>query len=122
MATHRLFVYGSLKRGYRHHAELDGARFIAVARTSAAYRLLDFGTYPGLARGTRAIEGELFEVDDAVLQRLDEFEGSDYLRSRIELSDGSTVETYLAVDAITSGARDLEGDVWSGSGPESPRR
>jgi gamma-glutamylcyclotransferase (GGCT)/AIG2-like uncharacterized protein YtfP len=118
VAIHRLFVYGSLKRGYRHHAELQGARFVAVARTSAAYRLLDFGSYPGLARGTRAVEGELFEVDDAVLERLDEFEGSDYLRRRIELSDGSTVEAYLAVDAITSGARDFDGDSWSDPGPE----
>jgi gamma-glutamylcyclotransferase (GGCT)/AIG2-like uncharacterized protein YtfP len=120
--THRLFVYGSLKRGHRHHAELGGARFISVVRTSPAYRLLDFGTYPGLARGTRAIGGELFEVDDAVLERLDEFEGSDYFRTRIELSDGSTVEAYLVVDAITSGAREIEGGTWSDSGPESPCR
>jgi gamma-glutamylcyclotransferase (GGCT)/AIG2-like uncharacterized protein YtfP len=121
VAIHRLFVYGSLKRGHRHHAELHGARFIAAARTSAAYRLLDFGTYPGLARGTRAVEGELFEVDDAVLERLDAFEGRDYLRSWVELWDGSTAEAYLAIDVITSGARELEGDSWSDPGPESRR-
>jgi gamma-glutamylcyclotransferase (GGCT)/AIG2-like uncharacterized protein YtfP len=98
-----LFVYGSLKRGARHHAELRGARFVGVARTVEGYRLEAIGEYlalverPGLP-GT--VSGELFEVDQALLLLLDEFEGDDYRRGVVRLTP------LVAAPAVVSQATD----------------
>lgn len=48
MASVRLFVYGSLKRGGRHHDELDGAVFLGEATTLPGYRLEPLGEYLAL--------------------------------------------------------------------------
>jgi gamma-glutamylaminecyclotransferase len=107
-----LFVYGSLKRGRRHHAELGGARFVGVARTAPEYRLLDLGEYPALAAGCRAIEGELYEVTEALLVELDRFEGDGYDRGVLHLSDGGTALAYFATPELTRRAPELDGDAW----------
>jgi len=41
VALVRLFVYGSLRRGHAHHAEMRGARFVAVARTLPEHALAE---------------------------------------------------------------------------------
>jgi gamma-glutamylcyclotransferase (GGCT)/AIG2-like uncharacterized protein YtfP len=70
-----LFVYGTLRRGGSHHAELRDARFAGRARTQSRYDLVDLGGYPALLEGgTSAVSGELYEVDDALLVELDRFE------------------------------------------------
>ncbi len=107
-----LFVYGSLKRGRRHHAELGGARFVGVARTLPEYRLLDLGEYPALSSGCRSIAGELFEVTEALLVELDRFEGDDYERGAVRLEDGSTALAYCATAELVARAPVFDGDVW----------
>jgi gamma-glutamylaminecyclotransferase len=94
---HELFVYGSLKRGLRHHAELRGAVFLGEVRTAPRYRLVLYGAYPALTRGDSAVAGELYRVDEAKLARLDDFEGCPdlYRRDRVELADGRHVVAYL---------------------------
>jgi gamma-glutamylcyclotransferase (GGCT)/AIG2-like uncharacterized protein YtfP len=90
----RLFVYGSLKRGGRHHAELGGAAFLGEARTAPGYGLEAVGEYwalverPGLSG---SVSGELFEVDEPLLARLDQFEGDDYRRGVVRLASGAAV-------------------------------
>ncbi len=43
-----LFVNGTLMRGLTLHGNLDGARFVEAARTSASYRLFSIGDlHPG---------------------------------------------------------------------------
>ena len=107
-----LFVYGSLKRGQRHHSELRGARFIGSARTLPAYRLLELGAYPALATGRRAIEGELFEIDREAFERLDAFEGEAYVRDAVRLDDGRSAQTYFAADVLATGVRELDAESW----------
>ena len=92
----RLFVYGSLKREQPNHAQLGTARFVANVRTAPRFALREIAGYPALVAGGRAIEGELFELDESVLPELDAFEGEAYVRREIELSDGSRASTYLA--------------------------
>ncbi len=91
-----VFVYGSLKRGYRLHYLLQDQKFIGTASTVARYRLFDAGEYPGLIeiatddiRQGVSVRGELYRVDDDCLRRLDETEGVDeglYTRRRIHLN------------------------------------
>jgi gamma-glutamylaminecyclotransferase len=107
-----LFVYGTLKRGQRHHGELGGARFAGVALTSPEYRLLDLGAYPALTRGGRSIDGELYEIDPRALERLDEFEGDAYVRGEVRLADGRSAQTYFAVAEVVESAREVQGSGW----------
>ena len=63
------------------------SRFIAEAEVKGA--LYDLGAYPGLRleESNSKVVGEVYEVDDETLRRLDEFEASsDYLRKEIEIS------------------------------------
>lgn len=90
-----LFVYGSLRRGERHHAELRGARFVREARTAPRYAITSVGEYRALAAGGESIAGELFEVDAGLLARLDEFEGEEYRRGTVELESGEQALSYV---------------------------
>ena len=92
-----LFVYGTLKQGERNNKLMQG-RFLREVRTEPKFRLVDFGTFPGLAFGRHAISGELWEVDDETLVKLDEFEGIGdgvYIRKLIQLEDGEQAYAYL---------------------------
>lgn len=101
---HKLFVYGSLKRGFKQHERhMKTARFIASTKTAQpAFNLVavldsnvDF-PYPGMMEdGDFHVKGELYEIDDALLKRLDEYEGEGYERIEIELEGGVSALTYL---------------------------
>lgn len=116
MTRHLLFVYGTLKRGYRSHHLLDGQEFVGNASTAPGYRLYDSGDYPCLVKDTatdHSIHGELFRVDEACLARLDEYEGAPHLfmRTFIEVPGvHEPVFTYLYVRSV-SGFRDC-GTSW----------
>ena len=45
MASLNLFVYGTLKRGFRNHRLLERQQFIREAVTLPRYRLFDRGAY-----------------------------------------------------------------------------
>jgi gamma-glutamylaminecyclotransferase len=91
-----LFVYGSLKRGFRHHSELEGAQFLTEARTIPGYTLVSLGPYPALiVSGRDHVVGELYRVTAEHLLRLDVFEGSEYERGEVELASGTRAQAYL---------------------------
>jgi gamma-glutamylaminecyclotransferase len=111
-----LFVYGTLKRGGPANRWLAGQRFLGEAVTEPKYRLYDLGSYPGLVRDEAnglAVKGELWEVDDACLAGLDDFEDAPklYARERVAVRgvDGP-VETFVYNKPIPPGAK--SGDFW----------
>lgn len=92
----RLFVYGSLRRGERNHAFLQGARYLGRATTQPRYTLRHSGMTPGLAaNGEQAVTGELYELDAVHLARLDRLGGALYVRGAVDLADGSSAEAYF---------------------------
>jgi gamma-glutamylaminecyclotransferase len=94
----RVFVYGSLMRGQGNHRFLERSSFVCAARTQPLYRMHSLGGFPGVvARGTQAIEGEVFDVDAETLDRLDRLEGHPrfYCRTLITLDDQSIVSMYV---------------------------
>lgn len=114
----RVFVYGTLKRGGDNHGWIEKQQFIAEARAKPVYRMFDLGGYPGMIRAKEgiAIEGEVWDVDDAGLAQLDvleDIEGGEYERVLIEL-DGEFanqhVEGYLYLRSV-EGRRDV-GACW----------
>lgn len=74
---HRVFVYGTLKRGNGNHHLLSRSEFIGKATTAPEFRLLSAfrNVFPYLVPGDKSIIGEVFEVDDETLRHLDQLEG-----------------------------------------------
>ncbi len=102
--SRRLFVYGSLKRGFVHHERLARAEWLREASTAPGHGLIVQGVYPALVvvRGaTSIVHGELYRVGDALLAELDEFEDVPrlYVRRAVVLDDGSAAESYFAARA-----------------------
>lgn len=111
----RLFVYGTLLAGEAAHGRLSGARFLGPVRTAPDYDLVDFGGYPALVPGgDSAVTGELYEVDDAMLQRLDAYESVPelYYRVRIRLAAGTLAEAYLMPRPKARGRSIIESGDW----------
>ncbi|MBC7929400.1 MAG: gamma-glutamylcyclotransferase [Rubrivivax sp.] len=89
MNKHLVFVYGTLRRGNARAMSIrfPNSKFIADAKVSGS--LYDLGAYPGLLLddSNSSVIGEVYEVDDEILNELDEFEASsDYLRKQVEIS------------------------------------
>lgn len=100
-----IFVYGTLLRGLNLHSALKTGDYLGLATVNG--ELFDLGYFPGLLAGQQSIVGEIYRVNEATLQQLDQIEGvnpthpasSHYLRQQTEatlLADGSihTVELY----------------------------
>ena len=112
MDKHLVFVYGSLRRGnaLSMPVRFPGARLMGEARVGG--RLYDLGAFPGLALGgsESSVAGEVYEVDEEALKRLDDFEASSrYRRERVEVSavGGGRLEcwVYVPEDGVEAYAR-----------------
>ena len=81
--THRVFVYGTLKSGFRNHYLLEGAEFFGGAATVPTYKMIENG-FPVIMPDLegKPLAGEIYTVDDETLARLDQLEreGSSYDR------------------------------------------
>lgn len=96
-----LFVYGTLRKGFGNHRVMSEARWVGPGRTTARFDLrvddLPF-VVPG---ATSRVRGEVYEIDEAQLERLDAFEGHPqwYRREQIgvELDDGTTLLAWMYI-------------------------
>lgn len=87
--AHHIFVYGTLKQGYRLSSYMNG-QLIGTAKTMAEYRMYNIGTFPGLVQSATGVEveGEVWAIDDDCLKVLDRVEAVDqglYRRGPIQL-------------------------------------
>jgi gamma-glutamylcyclotransferase (GGCT)/AIG2-like uncharacterized protein YtfP len=77
----RLFVYGTLRKGFRAHKLLQRLHARLIARGSVRGRLYDLGGYPGAVdcAGTERVCGEVYFLPQpaAAFRTLDRFEGFD---------------------------------------------
>lgn len=115
MTAHKVFVYGSLRRGGIFHGVIARSAFLGDARTPPRYRLVDLGPYPGLLEGgSTAVRGEVYAVDPATLSRLDELEEHPtvYVRTPIALPPFFGVETYILRPEHALHARPLPRGEW----------
>jgi gamma-glutamylcyclotransferase (GGCT)/AIG2-like uncharacterized protein YtfP/predicted ester cyclase len=93
MNKHLVFVYGTLRRGSAQamSTQFPNSKFIAEAKVTGS--LHDLGSYPGLLleeSNSSSVIGEVYEVDDETLNRLDDFEASSYYqRKQVEVSLGT---------------------------------
>jgi len=113
-----VFVYGSLKRGYKLHYLLESQLSLGNAVTQPLYRLFDLGSYPGLIEWPEGltIHGEVYQVDADCLAQLDEVEGVAemlYARRRIFLQtsiEGKQIHAWFWLSSV-QGLRDC-GTAW----------
>jgi gamma-glutamylcyclotransferase (GGCT)/AIG2-like uncharacterized protein YtfP len=111
-----VFVYGTLRSGDAGAMSIrfPNSKFIADAKVSGS--LYDLGAYPGVLvnESNSLVVGEVYEVDDETLRKLDEFEASsNYRRKQVEISVGTllrsgwvyepNLEFYSSRTLITSG-------------------
>jgi gamma-glutamylcyclotransferase (GGCT)/AIG2-like uncharacterized protein YtfP len=72
---HRIFVYGTLKRGQSNDPLLQGSRFLGPAITTTRYRMIASVFPVLLSHGSGlTVKGELYEVDMETRNRLDRLE------------------------------------------------
>lgn len=72
----KVFVYGTLKKGHRANHLLDDAEFLGGYETEPCFTMYDLTSYPAVSiGGTTPILGEVYEVDDSTLRKLDAYEG-----------------------------------------------
>ena len=107
-----IFVYGSLRRYGQLNTYLENSTFLGEKKTKPEFTLYSLGPFPAMvANGATAITGEVYDISDGVRNLLDRVEGHPhlYVRSPIELEDGSKVEAYIfpyephEADVVTSG-------------------
>ena len=104
--THRVFVYGTLKRGYNNHYLLERSRYMGKSATAPHYLMVS-GGFPVILplNAGQSVAGELYHVDDATLARLDQLEGVPYMYTR-EVIDvlerGNPVKAYVYVGNPTA--------------------
>ena len=110
----QLFVFGTLKQGFpNYEVGMNGLRVVGRCRTCEAYPLVVAGQWfsPVLifeaGIGCRVF-GELFEVDDAALERLDFFE-------HVHLPMGHN-RLKIAIEMVASVSVSASGSGSSGEG------
>ncbi|HEY6724661.1 MAG TPA: gamma-glutamylcyclotransferase family protein [Polyangiaceae bacterium] len=109
-----LFVYGSLKLGFRHADVLSGAQHGGAA-AAAPFTLVRYGDYPALVpAASGVVHGELAFVDRGLLATLDEFEGcpTSYQRHTIRLIDGRAAQAYLISVEVARAYPPIPGGIW----------
>lgn len=107
---HRVFVYGTLKRGLRNHRFLENATFVGEAYTVTRFFMID-GRFPVLRDAGPNLEqvgGEVYVVNDRTLAQLDELEDIasrmyDRLETEIVLSSSPNGELSRAFIYIGGG-------------------
>lgn len=109
-----LFVYGSLKLGFRHESMLAGALRGGPA-AAAPYTLVRVRDYPAMVPAAEGVVlGELAFVDQALLSALDEFEGCPtlYQRHTIRLVSGREAQAYLISRELARGYPPIAAGIW----------
>jgi gamma-glutamylcyclotransferase (GGCT)/AIG2-like uncharacterized protein YtfP len=110
MQPDKVFVYGTLRRGYALHEHLDEGTSRFLGRGRIRGELYDLGEYPGAIPGEapgQEITGELYQLDDPErqlpdLDELEEFdpakpEQSLFIRrlTDVELDNGTRVRAWV---------------------------
>ena len=118
----KVFVYGSLKRGYWNNTLLRDSKFLHNATTvDSKFDMYDLGSFPAVVRGVSKIYGEVYSIDEETLSKLDALEGNGSFYNREEIlvdCDGEHSRAWIYIFCGT-GSRSrrenvyLEGDVIS---------
>lgn len=97
MTAIKIFVYGQLCRdGVANHLMRD-AEFLREAKVRGYTLCLAFDQYLAAVPGDGVVEGELWEVSEEALHRVDQYEreGVIYRREKVKLDGGESAYMYV---------------------------
>ena len=105
-AYHNVFVYGTLKSGYKNHRMAFKNRkyeWLANTTTLPEYGIVYAGTLPFLIKDKLMVHGEVYRINGRFLSALDQLEGHphNYKRTMITLYNDQKAFVYLAGKHIT---------------------
>lgn len=119
----RVFVYGTLMKGHGNHRYyLSESQFLGKGEITG-YALYAVSSFPGIIQEVEEkVKGEVYQVDQDTLKRLDclEGEGSLYLRKQVDvLVEGQRVQAWTYIwNHKTQGNEKIayEAQPWQGRG------
>ena len=98
--VHAVFVYGTLMREERASYMLDAYEYCGEFCLKD-YAMYNVSTYPGIkSQKGECVVGEVYLVDDAGIQRMDEYEeeGSLYIRELVNVENANgNMEAFVYV-------------------------
>lgn len=112
---HPLFVYGTLRRGFRNHHLLSKSPCLGPAKTKGRFAMYCSGVpYVVLSQHVSQIVGEVYEVDELLLVDLDAHEGHPrwYRRVLVDvvLDAGTHLQAWLYSFGVARGRLVPSGD------------
>lgn len=112
---HKLFVYGTLMKGYGNNGLLSGSRFVGSCETVQLYGLYVNGVPVVIENdGIVSIRGELYEVCGKTLYNCDMLEGHPFAYKRkliqVRTKDNKMHEAWLYFYPYTHGTLIESGD------------
>lgn len=95
-----VFVYGSLKKGFHNHSLLENSKMVGKS-VIKGFRMVSLGGYPGLVPAATGrchhVKGEIYEVDQPTMVRLDRLEGHPHFYHRETVTTESGVPCWVYV-------------------------
>lgn len=97
-----IFVYGTLRKGFRNHRYLQNTIFIGLAKTVGQYQLRQT-IIPYVSKfqqeGKTQITGEIYQLTKAQLQPVDRLEGHPHFYRRelipVQLDSGKKIMAWV---------------------------
>ena len=107
----KIFVYGTLKKGFWNEHFLKDAQFICqdITRDAKFYMkeirssCKDGYTYPAVyENGSYKVSGEVYNISDKILKQLDILEdvNIEYIRKKVDLEKSGMIETYISIQNL----------------------
>jgi gamma-glutamylaminecyclotransferase len=97
---HRMFVYGTLRRGCMNHIYLQKAKYVGYGKTASKFSMyVDYIPYVIRNRSYSHIIGEVYIVDGDSFIQIDRLEGHPHFYERqitdIILKDGHHLKCWM---------------------------
>lgn len=119
MATHKIIVYGTLRKDQEFHHMLGGAPQIG-ADVLIGYDMFSVDWYPTILPGKGTVSVECYEIDDNLLEIIDRFEGyfgenhsdNEFERQIIDHERWGRCWIYMKLDSLPQNAIPILSGDW----------
>jgi len=102
---HRLFVYGTLKKGKGNHDRILSGYDIKITPAWTYGKLYDLGGYPAITQGNNKVYGELIEfANHEILRKIDYLEGFKGANNPNNFYKRQEVQVFVVGDEVSAWA------------------